>query len=102
IPVYKDGLDHVIGMVDSRDLIPYHLGVKRGKNINRFIREVKFFSASRELNDLLNDFLAEGIQMAVVVDEYGGTAGVVTLNKLLSELMGRDMTKWGGDSRHEE
>ncbi|OHD64781.1 MAG: hypothetical protein A2176_10670 [Spirochaetes bacterium RBG_13_51_14] len=101
IPVYKDDLDHVIGMVDSRDLIPYHLGFKRAKNINRFIREVKFFPASRELNDLLNDFLAEGIQMAVVVDEYGGTAGVVTLNKLLSELMGRDMTKWEDDSRHE-
>ena len=82
-------------------MIPYYLGYKKAKNINRFIQEIKFFPASRELHDLLNDFLSEGIQMAIVVDEYGGTAGVVTLNKLLSELMGRDMTKWEDDSKHD-
>jgi len=101
IPVYEGDRDHVIGMVDSRDLMPYYLGYKKAKTINRFIREIQFFPASRDLNDLLNDFLSQGIQMAIMVDEYGGTAGVVTLNKLLSELMGRDMTKWEDDSRHE-
>lgn len=101
IPVYRNDLDHVIGMVDSRELIPYHLGHKKAKNINRFVQEIKFFPASRELHDLLNDFLTDGIQIAIVVDEYGGTAGVVTLNKLLSELMGREMTKWEDDRRHE-
>ncbi len=100
IPVYRNDLDHVVGMVDSRELIPYHLGYKRAKNINRFIQEIKFYPASRELHDLLNDFLTGGIQIAIVVDEYGGTAGVVTLNKLLSELMGREMTKWEDDRRH--
>jgi len=100
IPVYQNDIDHVIGMVDSRELIPYHLGFKKARNINRFIQEIKFFPASRELHDLLNDFLAGGIQIAIVVDEYGGTAGVVTLNKLLSELMGRDMTKWEDYARH--
>ncbi len=100
IPVYKNDIDHVIGMVDSRELIPYHLGHKKARNINRFIQEIKFFPASRDLHDLLNDFLAEGIQIAIVVDEYGGTAGVVTLNKLLSELMGRDMTRWEDYSSH--
>ncbi|MBP7738816.1 MAG: HlyC/CorC family transporter [Spirochaetes bacterium] len=99
IPVYKNDIDHVIGMVDSRELIPYHLGFKKARNINRFVQEIRFFPASRDLHDLLNDFLAGGIQIAIVVDEYGGTAGVVTLNKLLSELMGRDMTKWEDDSR---
>jgi putative hemolysin len=100
IPVYQNDIDHVIGMVDSRELIPYHLGFKKARNINRFIQEIKFFPASRELHDLLNDFLAGGIQIAIVVDEYGGTAGVVTLNKLLSELMGRDMTRWEDYARH--
>jgi putative hemolysin len=101
IPVYKDDMDHVVGMVDSRAMMPYFLGYRRAKNINRFIQDITFFPASRELHDLLNDFLTEGIQIAIVVDEYGGTAGVVTLNKILSELMGRDMTKWEDDSRHE-
>ncbi len=100
IPVYQSDIDHVIGMVDSRELIPYHLGYKKAPSINRFIQEIKFFPASRELHDLLNDFLAGGIQIAIVVDEYGGTAGVVTLNKLLSELMGRDMTRWEDFARH--
>jgi CBS domain containing-hemolysin-like protein len=88
-------------MIDSRAMMPYFLGYRRARNINRFIQDIKFFPASRELHDLLNDFLSEGIQIAIVVDEYGGTAGVVTLNKLLSELMGRDMTKWEDDSKHE-
>jgi putative hemolysin len=101
IPVYKDDMDHVIGVVDSREMMPYFLGYRKAKNINRFIQDIKFFPASRELHDLLNDFLSEGIQIAIVVDEYGGTAGVVTLNKLLSELMGRDMTKWEDDSKHD-
>ncbi|OHD69039.1 MAG: hypothetical protein A2W19_17455 [Spirochaetes bacterium RBG_16_49_21] len=100
IPVYRQDLDHVIGVVDSRELIPYYWGYKKARNINRFIQEIKFFPASRELHDLLSDFLSEGIQIAIVVDEYGGTAGVVTLNKILSELMGRDMTKWEDDSKH--
>jgi putative hemolysin len=100
-PIYRNDFDHVIGFIDSRDMIPYFLGQKKAKSINRFINEIKFFPASRELHDLLNDFLAEGIQIAIVVDEYGGTAGVVTLNKLLSELMGREMTKWEDDSKHD-
>lgn len=101
IPVYEGDLDHVIGLVDSRDLMPCYLGYRKARTINRFIQEIEFFPATRDLNDLLNDFLSQGIQMAIVVDEYGGTAGVVTLNKLLSELMGRDMTRWEDDSKHE-
>ncbi|HOD16583.1 MAG TPA: hemolysin family protein [Spirochaetota bacterium] len=101
IPVYEGDLDHVIGLVDSRDLMPCYLGYRKARTINRFIREIQFFPATRDLNDLLNDFLSQGIQLAIVVDEYGGTAGVVTLNKLLSELMGRDMTRWEDDSKHE-
>ncbi|MCU0847951.1 MAG: hemolysin family protein [Spirochaetes bacterium] len=100
-PVYRGDLDHVVGMLDSRDLMPYYLGLKKSRNITRFINEIKFFPASRELNDLLKDFLAEGIQMAVVVDEYGGTAGVVTLNSILSELMGSKFNRWESDIKTE-
>ncbi|TFH42602.1 MAG: HlyC/CorC family transporter, partial [Chrysiogenales bacterium] len=101
IPVYRNDLDHVVGVVDSRELIPYRLGYRQARNINPLIREINFFPASRELHDLLNDFLSAGIQIAILVDEYGGTAGVITLNKILSELMGRDMTRWDDNVRHE-
>jgi len=93
-PVYKKDLDHVVGFVDSKDLMPAYLGYRQAKNINRFIQEIKFFPSTRELNDLLNDFLEMGIQVAVLVDEYGGTDGIVTLNGLLTELMGGGSTRW--------
>jgi len=98
-PVYKNDLDHVVGYVDSKELIPYYMGQKRSKTINRFVHDIDFFPSSRELNDLLNDFLSRRIQMAILVDEYGGTAGVVTLNRILAELMGKGFTKWEVDSR---
>lgn len=88
-PVYRDDLDHVVGMLDSRKLLSYALGEKKAKSIKRLIRDIAYFPASRELGDLLNDFLSKKIQIAIVVDEYGGTAGVVTLSAILSELMGR-------------
>lgn len=100
-PVYRDDLDHIIGMIDSRDLLPAYFGYRRSKTIKPYIREISFFPASREVADLLNDFLTQGIQIAVVLDEYGGTAGVVTLNKLLSEILGRDMMRWEDTGRQE-
>ncbi len=98
-PVIKGDPDNIIGMVDSKDLILSYLGFRRSKNINRFIRPVDFFPSSIELNSLLNEFLSRGIQLAVMVDEYGGTDGVVTLNSILAELMGKDFSKWDVDSR---
>lgn len=89
-PVYKEDIDNVVGMIDSRELLPSYLGYKKVSTINKFIEEIHFFPASRDLKDLLNDFLRLRIQIAIAVDEYGGTAGVVTLNSILSDLMGRE------------
>ncbi len=97
-PVFKKDLDHVVGFVDSKDLMPYYMGYRKAKNINRFIQDIKFFPSTRELNDLLNDFLEKGIQIAILVDEYGGTDGVVTLNSILAELMGEGFTRWEVDA----
>ncbi len=88
-PVYRDDLDHVVGVLDSKRLLSYALGERKAKGIKRLIRDIAYFPASKELGDLLNDFLSKKIQIAIVVDEYGGTAGVVTLSAILSELMGR-------------
>ncbi|MCP4132591.1 MAG: HlyC/CorC family transporter [bacterium] len=100
-PVYKDDLDTVVGMIDSKELLPYFLGYKKAKSINKFIREIAFFPESRELHDLLNDFLDSGLQIAIVVDEFGGTAGVVSLNVILGELMGKEFSKWKADKKTE-
>jgi putative hemolysin len=98
-PVFQGDPDNIVGMVDSKELLLSYLGYRRTKNINRFIRPVDFFPSSIELNDLLNEFLSKGIQIAVMVDEYGGTDGVVTLNSILAELMGKDFSKWDIDSQ---
>lgn len=89
VPVYGDDFDDIVGMIDSRDMLSCHLGYKKSRNINKYIKPVYFFPFSRDLNELLNDFLKKKIQIAIVVDEYGGTAGVVTLNSILSALLGR-------------
>ncbi len=94
IPVYKSDYDDIIGFIDSRDLMSPYLGFKRSKSINRFIRPIDFFPFSRDLTELLEDFLKKKIQIAVIVDEYGGTAGIVTLSSILSSLLGKEFGKW--------
>jgi len=94
IPVYKEDYDNITGFIDSRDLMGAYLGYKKSRNINRFIKPIDFFPFSKELTELLEDFLEKKIQIAVIVDEYGGTAGIVTLSSILSSLLGKEFGKW--------
>lgn len=94
VPVYKNDLDNIIGVIDARDIISSYLGHKKSRNINRYIKPIDFFPFSKDLNELLNDFLAKKIQIAIIVDEYGGTAGIVTLNSILSAILGKEFGKW--------
>jgi len=93
LPVYKNDLDNIVGVIDSRDMISSFISSKK-KSINKFIRPIDFFPFSKDLNELLKDFLKMKIQIAIIVDEYGGTAGVATLNSILSALFGKDFGKW--------
>ena len=93
LPVYKDNMDNIVGVIDSRDMISSYLTNKKRK-ITKFIRPIDFFPFSKELNELLNDFLERRIEIAIVVDEYGGTAGVATLNSILSALLGKNFGRW--------
>jgi len=93
IPVYKDNIDNIVGVIDSRDMISSYL-TNKNKKINKFIGPIDFFPFSKELNELLNDFLEKKIEISIVVDEYGGTAGIVTLNAILSALLGKDFGRW--------
>jgi len=94
IPVYGEDFDDIIGVIDSRDILSCHLGYRKSRNIDKYIRPVEFFPFSRDLSELLNDFLKKKIQIAIIVDEYGGTAGVVTLNAILSALLGSGFGGW--------
>ena len=100
-PVFKKNPDNIVGMLDSRELIPCVMGYRKIKTINKFVHGIHHFPASKELGELLKDFLEEKIQIAIVMDEYGGTAGVVTLYSILSEVMGREFIQWEEDKRLE-
>lgn len=88
LPVYEGTDDNIKGVLYSRDLLPY-IGHK-GEDFDwtKLIREPYFVPESRMIDDLLEDFRRRHIHMAIVIDEFGGTQGVVTLEDVLEEIVG--------------
>jgi CBS domain containing-hemolysin-like protein len=88
LPVYESSLDHVIGVIHVRDLIPL-LGVPPEQfDIRPLLRPPFFVPETKPLRDLLTDFRLQKIQIAIVLDEYGSTAGIATVEDILEELVG--------------
>lgn len=90
LPVYEGDIDKIIGVLDVRELLPFAKGYKKASNIRKFIKSIVHYPGTKKLDELLVDFLKRKIQIAIVMDEYGGTAGVVTLGTILSEIIGRE------------
>ena len=88
IPVYEGTLDHVIGILYARDLIK-HLGEPLKEfDVRKMMRPPFFVPETKPLRDLLNDFRLQKVHIAIVLDEYGGTAGLVTIEDIFEELVG--------------
>jgi CBS domain containing-hemolysin-like protein len=88
IPVYKGTLDQVVGILYARDML-HHLGSPADRfDVTAVMRPAFFVPQSKLLRDLLGDFRLQKIHIAVVLDEYGGTAGVVTIEDILEQLVG--------------
>ncbi len=87
MPVYKGTLDNVEGILYSKDLLP-HLDKDDTFKWQELIRPSLFVPESKRINDLLKDFQEQKTHMAVVIDEYGGTSGIVTLEDVLEEIVG--------------
>ncbi len=85
-PVYKEGIDNIIGVLYAKDLLA-HLNKKSFKWQN-LLREPFFVPENKKLDDLLGDFRAKKNHLAIVVDEYGGTSGLVTLEDVIEEIVG--------------
>ena len=85
-PVYKDNIDNIIGVLYAKDLLA-HLNKKALKWQN-LIREPFFVPENKKLDDLLGDFREKKNHLAIVVDEYGGTSGLVTLEDVIEEIVG--------------
>ena len=86
IPVFENQLDNIIGILYVKDLLP-HI---KGKNFNwiSILRPAYFVPENKKLDDLLKEFKSKKMHIAMVVDEYGGTSGLVTLEDLIEEIVG--------------
>lgn len=87
IPVYEENIDDIKGILYTKDLIKFLKKQKDGK-IKNVMREAYFVSKNKPINDLFKDLQRNKKQIAIVVDEYGGTAGIITMEDILEELVG--------------
>jgi gliding motility-associated protein GldE len=90
MPLYQDDIDHIIGIVFAKDILPYLFTDTNNTVLNwkTLAKPVHFIPPTKKLDDLLRDFQRKKTHMAVVVDEYGGTEGIITLDDLLEEIIG--------------
>lgn len=86
-PIYKDSLDNVIGFVHIKDVIPF-LGTDKPFSLTSILREILYVPPSMKVVDLLVKMRSKRVHMALVLDEYGGTDGLVTLEDLVEEIVG--------------
>ena len=87
IPVYDESIDKIIGVVHAKDILPL-LANNKQLNLKDIIRKPYFIHESKKINDLMAEFQQKRIQIAIVLDEFGGTAGMVTLEDIVEELVG--------------
>jgi putative hemolysin len=87
IPVYKDTFDNIEGILYIKDLLPH---IEEGDNFEwqKLIRSSFYVPESKKINDLLKEFQEKKIHLAIVVDEYGGTSGIITLEDIMEEIVG--------------
>ena len=86
VPVYENTMDKIIGVLYVKDLLPFL--EKQDFNWNELLRDPLYVPENKKLDDLLNEFKSKKIHMAIVVDEYGGTSGLITLEDVMEEIFG--------------
>jgi CBS domain containing-hemolysin-like protein len=88
LPVFEETIDDIIGLLYAKDLLRTDFTEKEKTDIRPFLRKAYFIPESKNVDELLREMQAQGVHMAIVVDEYGGTAGLVTLEDIVEEIVG--------------
>lgn len=88
IPVYSETIDNVLGVLYAKDLLPYLRNGRMDVPLDKIMREAYFVPETKRASDLLPELQKKRVHMAIVVDEYGGMAGIVTFEDLLEEIVG--------------
>jgi CBS domain containing-hemolysin-like protein len=88
IPIYKDNIDNITGIIHVKDLFLKEACGEKITNLSQLARKAYFIPETKKIDELLREFKRDKNHMAIVVDEYGGTAGLVTLEDILEEIVG--------------
>jgi CBS domain containing-hemolysin-like protein len=88
LPVFADNLDNIVGLVVVKDLIQREDVLAGSRQVTEIMRPASFVPETKRVLDLLREFQQKRVQLAIVVDEYGGTAGLVTVEDVVEELVG--------------
>ena len=89
VPVYEESVDEVVGILYAKDLLPFLKdGTEERTSVRALLRTPVFVPESMSIDDLLHEFQRRKVHIAIVLDEYGGTAGLVTIEDLLEEIVG--------------
>lgn len=88
IPVYEHTIDQIIGFVHVRDMFELDEADRQGRLVKELMRPIRFVPETKRVNDLLREMQQDGAHMAIVIDEYGNTAGLATMEDLVEEILG--------------
>ena len=101
LPVYEEDIDHIIGILYIKDLLPYvGRDLPNNVTVRTLLRETHFVPDTKKCDELFEEMNAKHLQMAIVVDEYGGVAGIVTIEDLLESIVGNMQDEF--DNEEEE
>jgi gliding motility-associated protein GldE len=95
IPVYNESFDNVVGILYLKDLLPFL--DRKSYNWSKLLRKPFFVPENKKIDDLLKEFQRKKVHLAIVVDEYGGTSGIVTLEDILEEIVGEITDEFDDD-----
>jgi CBS domain containing-hemolysin-like protein len=87
-PVYRESVDHVVGILHAKDLLQVWQRGEREADLERLLRPVIFVPENQRISNLMREFKKRRTHLAIVLDEFGGTAGLVTLEDLVEEIIG--------------
>lgn len=103
IPVYKENLDHILGVLHYKDLLKIYIEKKdfHRAPLESLLKPVIFTPENKKITSLLQEFKSKQVHMAIVVDEYGGTEGIVTIEDVLEELVGEIEDEYDQDDEEQ-
>ena len=101
IPVYEENVDNIVGLLFIKDLLAYE-NKKEKVKISDLLREAYFVSENKPINELFKDLQRNKHQLAIVLDEYGGTAGLITMEDIIEELVGNIFDEYDEEEKDYE